>query len=167
MWTIVFIWAIVHFNEERCVPTALGKFQHAVRPPKMAQRPPKMAQDGPKMGQDGRKMAQDGPKMAQDGSKLVPRWSQQLSALENMPARRNAQSDWNSPYPSGCWRVRPSPDSLPYSVGGGTLPKPSPPDPAHSVGLSGGRGPGAFRLPGSRILAPFFGLRRLFLSVLF
>ena len=33
----------------------------------------------------------------------------------------------------------------PYSVGRGTLPKPLPPDPAHSVDGSGGRNAGAFR----------------------
>ena len=73
----------------------------------------------------------------------------------------------NSPCPPGCWRVESSPDSLPYSVRGGTPPKPSPPDPAHSVGLSGGRLSVAFRRSGLGIQAPFFGFRRLLLSVLF
>ena len=56
--------------------------------------------------------------------------------------------------------------------GRGTLPKPLPPDPAHSVDGSGGMQNGVFRRLGvtgaspchwlgSGILAPFFGFRRL------
>ena len=77
--------------------------EHTPTPPKMAQDGPKMAQDGPKMVQDAPKIAQGDPKMARDAPKVAQhspkmaqhgrRWSQKLSDLKNIPARRNARSD--------------------------------------------------------------------------